>query len=121
MGHASRDRERWINWIVGLAFGCVVAIASFLGGLPGLMLGLVGSVAGFLLLRSVLFLGGASVGIGLTWIVLLIRAQSACDAINQHSADGCRGQGVAPFLVLGLVVLILGVLMTVGARAGVRE
>ena len=75
-------------------------------------------MAGFLLLRSVVFLGGVAIAVGVTWLALLVRAEMLCDAANQTFSGACRGYGVAPFLVLCLVLLALGILMTIGARAG---
>jgi hypothetical protein len=49
MGGIARGRERWINWLVGLIFGLAVAIAAISGGIPGLLLGFVASMAGFVL------------------------------------------------------------------------
>ncbi len=113
--------EGWPSWLIGLVFGAAASIMVLLGGGPFWFVSVAFLALAFVAARSLAFLSGAFVGLGGTWLALVVRAQLACDVFNAVPNQGCRGHGVEPFITLSAGILVVGVLLGMGAwrrRAG---
>ncbi len=102
------------RWLTGLVVGLVSGTGSLVAGTLGAALG----VCAILLVaarapRSVAA-GGVCIGLGLSWLVLLIRADMACDV-------DCVGPDLGAWYLVGGALLFVGVVLTarliVAARA----
>jgi hypothetical protein len=68
--------------------------------------------------------GGAGlfIGIGATMVVLLFRAQLACEAFDAVPNQGCESPDLTPWLTIGGALLVAGVILSalalVGGKAG---
>jgi hypothetical protein len=94
-------------------------LTTLVFGAPLLLLSVAGLALAFVAARSLALLSGAFVGVGGTWLVLLIRGELACEAFDAAPNQGCQSGGVAPFLVASAIVLILG--LPLGALAWRRR
>jgi cytochrome bd-type quinol oxidase subunit 2 len=108
---------RFTNWLAGLVAGTssgfLVSIIPTLGVVL-LMLSTIG------VLHARTRDAGASgllVGLGATIVVLLIRAQLACEAFDAVPTQGCQSPDVMLFLALGAGLAAAGVLIAAVAVA----
>jgi hypothetical protein len=69
--------ETWANWVVGLGVGIGAGFVLLLGGALLLLLGIVFVALGFVARRSLAFLSGAFIGLGVLWFGLTILARLA--------------------------------------------
>jgi hypothetical protein len=101
-------RESWSNWITGLVFGVVLAVAYGTLGTSVLFVGLVLLSVGAVMSRSMAFLSGGLVGVGGGWTALLVSAQLRCIEFNSHPNQGCEPPDLTPWLVQGAIALVIG-------------
>jgi hypothetical protein len=102
-------RERWANWLIGVVIGVALAVPTLVFGAPAVLLSLAFVTLAILLLRSLAFLSGALTAVGVTWIVLLLRAQLACEAFDRLPNAGCEPPDLRPFVAVALGVLGIGI------------
>jgi hypothetical protein len=111
--------ESWWTWAAGAAFGAMAGITIAVFGAPALALFVAALGVASVARRTVALASGAFIGVGATWLTLLVRAQLACDAFDAAPSQGCQASGVEPFVVVSAIVLAIGVLL--GAAAWRRR
>jgi len=115
-------REPWASWAIGLVIGGLAGSAILTFGAPLLLVSLAVLALALVAARSLALLSGAFIGVGATWLVLLVRAQVACDLFDAAPNHGCRGFGVERFLVISSAALVVGLLVGGVARhRGARQ
>ena len=104
------------NWLAGL----VVGVAAGLLTLTVPTLGYAMLLAfGLLLIRAAPRLpaiGGLFVGLGATWLALLLRSTLACNAFDAAPGQECRAPDLGPWLAGGVLLLAIGIVAS--ARSG---
>ena len=109
------------NWhagvLVGVAAGVLTLTFPTLGWLitAAFMLGLIRAP-----LRLPAF-GGLFVGLGATWLVLLVRSTFACRAFDVAPNQECLEPDIGPFVAAGVVLLASGVVSTMVATIQARR
>jgi hypothetical protein len=111
-------RPRLSNWIAGLVVGVGAGVLSLILPAFGWVI-----VAAFLvgLIRASPRLpafGGLLVGLGTTWLVLLVRSHLECLAFDAAPGQECFEPDIGPFLTVGAAMLAIGVLATLAAVIG---
>ena len=105
--------RRLSNWTAGLVVGVGAGVLSLILPVLGWLI-----VVAFLvgLIRASPRLpafGGLFVGLGTTWLVLLIRSHLECQAFNAGPGQECFEPDIGPFLAVGAGLFAIGVLATV--------
>ena len=111
--------ESWSSWAAGTVFGSLAGMAIAVFGAPALALSLALLTLAFIASRTVALLSGALIGIGGTWLVLLVRAQLACAAFDAAPNQGCEAPDLGPFYVISGIAFCVGLL--IGAVAWHRR
>lgn len=106
MTQPRRQRERRVNWFIGLLLGIVLAVALAVGGTIGLMLVLAAIVGAWLISRSLAFESGLLIGIGGTWIGLLARVSLECEV-----EAGCFVPDQTPWVIAWLGLVGVGIVL----------
>ena len=97
-----KSRSRGSSWLLGLTIGLVFGVAALSVGMPAWILG-IAAVAMLATDRArTTLIGGALVGLGTSWITVLLLADSGCQA-------GCTGPDLTPWLVIGVAAVLAGV------------
>lgn len=108
-------RERWRNWGLGVLYGGVIGVAVLVFGTPAAVISVLIAVAGTAVTRSLAFPSGIFAGIGITWMLLALRATLACDAMNRSANSGCVAPDLTGLVVVAVVAVGLGLLIGIGA------
>jgi hypothetical protein len=100
------------NWLAGVVVGVAAGVVTLTFPTLGWLI-----VAAFLLglIRAAPRLpavGGLFLGLGTTWLVLLVRSHVECQGFNAGPAQECFGPDIGPFLAVGGVLLAIGGLAT---------
>jgi len=103
--------ERWAGWGLGLVLGALIGTTVLIGGATFVLLGAAAIALGLLAVRNLAFLSAAFIGVGGTWVVLVVRAQLACEAFDADPNQGCQGFGVGEFLVVSAAVMVVGLVL----------
>jgi hypothetical protein len=101
-------------WLAGLVVGAASGALSLLLPVFGWAFGFAffaGALVRHLLLPSV---GGFFLGGGTVWLALLLQADRRCDAFN-GPAQSCVSPDLLPWLVAGLLMLLVGAAATIVA------
>ena len=57
---------------------------------------------------------GFITGIGGTWTGVMVRGKVSCEAFNAVPGQGCEAPGIDSWIVIGIVMLAIGTLATIG-------
>jgi hypothetical protein len=104
-------REAFIHWFLGLLVGGIVGIAPLALGTIGLALAVPVVLWSVVDRPRGVALGGALVGVGVTWFVVWGRALQSCAGPNT-ATDGCVGPDLSGLVVMPIVVLTVGGLIS---------
>ena len=103
------------GWAIGAVLGAMAGLMIATFGAPMLLQSVAFIGLAFLALRSLALLSGSLVGVGATWLAVLVRAELACRSFDAEPNRGCSSFGVEPFYVISMSVLGIGVLLAVVA------
>lgn len=109
------------NWIAGLVVGAGAGVLALI--LPILGWGIV-LVFALLIIRAAPRMpafGGLFLGLGATWLALLIRSHLKCQAFNSTPGQACAEPDFGPLLAVGAALLAIGILGTVAAAFRARR
>ena len=112
---AQDGRRGFSNWLAGLVVGVGAGVLALI--LPAIGYAIALAFA-LLMVRATPRLpafGGLFLGLGATWLTLLIRSHLDCQAFNSTPGQGCVEPDIGPLLGVGAVMLAIGVLATVAA------
>ncbi len=104
-------REALIHWFLGLLVGGIVGIAPLALGTIGLALAVPVVVWSLVDRPHGVALGGALVGVGVTWFAVWGRAVQWCVGPNT-ATEGCVGPDLSGLIVVPIVVLAVGGLIS---------
>lgn len=104
-------REASIHWFLGLLVGGIVGIAPLALGTIGLALAVPVVLWSLVDRPRGVALGGALVGVGVTWFAVWGLAVQSCAGPNT-ATDGCVGPDLAGLSVVPIVVLAVGGLIS---------
>lgn len=110
-GTDDRSREALTHWFLGLLVGGVAGIAPLALGVLGLLLAVPVLLWALVDRPRGVALGGALVGIGATWFVVLGRVIQACAGPNT-ATEGCVGPDLSGLILLPIVTLVAGGLVS---------
>ena len=115
------DRAPQTAWLVALLLGAVAGVWGLIMPVTGMVLAVAATLLALLLRGPRLFgLGGVWLGFGGIWSFFLLRASIEC-AMNTPSSDGCSSRIFQTYLVVGILLAVVGMLVTVKAfRRGRR-
>lgn len=113
-------RRSLSNWIAGLVVGVGAGVLSLVLPILGWVIAaafLVGLIRATPRISAV---GGLFLGIGTTWIALLLRSHAECQAFNATPGQACAEPDIGPFLAIGAALLLVGLFATAATliRAG---
>jgi hypothetical protein len=105
-------RRSLSNWIAGL----VVGVGA---GVPSLVLPILDWVIAVAFLVGltratprVPAVGGLFVGLGTTWLALLLRSHVECQAFNAAPGRACMEPDIGPYVAVGAALLAVGMFAT---------
>jgi hypothetical protein len=114
-------RRRLSNWMAGLVVGVGAGVLALILPILGWLI-----VAAFLvgLIRAtprIPAVGGLFLGLGTTWLALLVRSHVECQAFNTAPGQACMEPDIGPFLAVGAALLAVGMFATATALIRVRR
>lgn len=114
------ERRAQSAWLVALVLGAVAGVFGLIMPVAGPILAVSATSLALLLGRPRVFgLGGAWLGFGGMWSIFLLRAGFDCVAAPV-SSDGCSSQLFQTYLIVGILMAIVGLLVTALASRGGR-
>ena len=113
------ERRSNTVWFAGLAIGVLAAILGLILPVAGLGLGIAATLLVLLRGPRTFGLGGVWLGFGGVWTALLFRALLEC-AMSPTPGDGCSSQMFQAYLVVGVLMAVLGLLVSIAAFRGRR-
>lgn len=105
------SRDALSHWFLGLLVGGIAGIAPLALGVFGLVLAVPVLLWALVDRPRGVALGGALVGIGATWFVVLGRVIQACAGPNT-ATEGCVGPDLSGLILLPVVMLVVGGLVS---------
>ena len=105
-------RRMLSNWIAGLVVGVGAGVLALILPILGWL------IAGAFLLGLIRAtprapaVGGLFVGLGTTWLALLLRSHFECQAFNGAPGQECIEPDIGPFLAVGAALLAVGMFAT---------
>ena len=109
------DKHAQTAWVVAAILGAVAGVWGLVMPVTGLVLAIAATLLAMFLGGPRSFgLGGVWLGFGGIWSFFLLRASIEC-AMSTTSSDGCRSPMFQTYLVVGILLAIVGVLVTVRA------
>ena len=94
------------SWMIGLVSGLVVGVGTLIAGTLAALLGLVAIVAATRLPHRDATAGGLLLGLGGSWVLLLLRADLACGV-------DCVSPDLTGWYALGGVLVVVGLALTI--------
>jgi hypothetical protein len=114
------DRAAQTAWVVAVLLGAVAGVWGLVMPVTGMVLAVAATLLALLLRGPRWFgLGGVWLGFGGSWSFFLIRASIEC-AMNPASSDGCGSRIFQTYLVVGILMAVVGMLVTRRAFRGGR-
>jgi hypothetical protein len=111
-------REAWIS---GLVIGAVTGLTILVLPVAGAVIALVFAIVVRMKGSGVAAAGGFGVGSGASLLALLIRGIAACEAFDAGPGQGCTAPDLGPWLTIGVVALVSGVVLTAATIAAARR
>ena len=114
-------RRSLSNWIAGLVVGVGAGVVALVLPVFGWIIAvafLVGLVRATPRIPAV---GGLFLGLGTTWLALLIRSHFECQAFNAVPGQGCMDPDIGPYLTLGAAEVAIGIVATATALIRARR
>ena len=65
--------------------------------------------------------GGVFLGLGTTWLALLLRSHFECQGFNAAPGQSCMEPDIGPYLVLGAAQVAIGIVATATALIRARR
>ncbi len=65
--------------------------------------------------------GGLFLGLGTTWLSLLMRSHFECQRFNAAPGQSCMEPDIGPYLALGAVLVAIGIVATAAALIRARR
>ena len=100
------------NWNAGLVVGVGAGVLSLIFPILGWLIAgafLVGLIRATPRAPAV---GGLFLGVGTTWLALLVRAHFECQGFNATPGQACMEPDIGPFLAVGAALLAVGLFAT---------
>ncbi len=104
-------QEALTHWFLGLLVGGIAGIAPLALGTLGLVLTVPVVLWALVDRPRAVALGGALVGVGVTWFVVWGRAIQSCAGPNT-ATDGCVGPDLSGLIAVPIVLLAVGGLIS---------
>ena len=106
------ERRGRSNWLAGLTVGVGAGVLALILPVIGWAI-----VLAFVLLlvragQRMNAFAGLFIGIGVTWVALLIRSHLDCQAFNSKPGQGCVEPDIGPLLAIGIGILAIGLAAT---------
>jgi hypothetical protein len=108
------ERGAQTVWLAALSIGVLAGILGLILPVAGLGLGVAATLLVLLRGPRLVGLGGVWLGFGGLWSALLIRAGIEC-ATGPAPSDGCSSPMFQAYLVVGLLMAVLGLVVSVVA------
>ena len=93
------------SWLTGLVAGSIVGLGALVAGALAALFGLMAIVAALRLPQRLAVIGGLLLGIGASWVALLLRADLACDV-------DCVSPDLTGWYALGAGLVVAGAVLT---------
>jgi hypothetical protein len=107
-------------WLAALVLGAVAAIWGLIMPVAGMLLMVLTTALVLLVPGTRLFgLAGTWLGFGGIWSVMLIRAGVDC-VVGPATSDGCDNWLFLTYLVVGILMTLVGLLLTLAVFRGRR-
>lgn len=107
-------------WLAALLLGTVAGIAGLIVPVAGMLLAVLTTVLVLLVPGPRKFgLAGAWLGFGGTWSALLIKTGIEC-VVGPSTSDGCGNWLFQTYLVVGILMAMVGLLLTLVVFRGTR-
>lgn len=114
-------RRSLSNWIAGLAVGVGAGVLSSVLPILGWVIAVAFLVGLIRATPRIPAVGGLFLGIGTTWLALLLRSHVECQAFNSAPGQACGEPDIGPFLAVGAVLLAVGMVATAATLVGARR
>lgn len=98
------------RWMAGLVVGLVAATGTLVAGMLGAVLGIASNVLVAARLPRSSVAGGVCLGLGIAWLILLLRADRACQA-------DCVGPDLGAWYLVGGALVLVGAVLTIRSGA----
>jgi hypothetical protein len=103
--------------VVGAATGLTILILPVAGMIIALVFAIVVRMKG----SGQAAAGGFGIGFGASIQLLLLRGITACEAFDAEPGQGCTAPDLGPWLAIGVLAFVSGVVLTVAAVAAARR
>ena len=109
------------NGLAGLVVGATAGFLALIFPTLGWGIVLVFGVLALLKPPRLPALGGLLVGVGASWLAVLIRSHLDCQAFNAVPGQECGDPDIGVWLAFGAALLVAGIVMTTAAVIGARR
>jgi hypothetical protein len=105
-------RRSLSNWIAGLVVGVGAGVLSLVLPILGWVIAVAFLVSLIRATPRLPAVGGLFLGLGTTWLALLLRSHGECQAFNAAPGQACIEPDIGPFLAIGAGLLSIGMFAT---------
>jgi hypothetical protein len=105
-------RRSLSNWIAGLVVGVGAGVLALVLPVLGWVIALAFLVGLIRARPRIPAVGGLFLGVGTTWLALLLRSHFECQGFNTTPGQACMEPDIGPFLAVGAALLAVGMFAT---------
>ncbi len=109
------------NWIAGLVVGVGAGVLALVVPVFGWVIAVAFLVGLIRATPRIPAVGGLFLGLGTTWLVLLVRSHFECQGFNTAPGQSCMEPDIGPYLALGAAEVAIGIVATATALIRARR